>query len=60
LGTEYPAVVEMGSDEMRESLIPSWEGWPKAGVGFFMYGPSAEPTPPLRGTKRKRVLQQNR
>ena len=37
--------------------IPSSEGWPKAGVGSW-HVVTRKPTPPLRGTKRKRVLQQ--
>ena len=53
-------------------FIPSREGWPAGlffsssplgrggpqGRGGFLACPSVRPTPPLRGTKRKRVLQQ--
>ena len=34
--------------------IPSWEGWPQAGVGFLRPGPVEEPTPPLCGTPPRR------
>ena len=34
--------------------IPSWEGWPKAGVGFPRPTGVPEPTPPLRGTPPRR------
>ena len=34
--------------------IPSWEGWPQAGVGCLRPGPVEEPTPPLRGTPPRR------
>ena len=38
----------------RSRLIPSLEGWPKAGVGFPGLACTTEPTPPLRGTPPKR------
>ena len=36
----------------RSLLIPSWEGWPKAGVGFSGNAGMSEPTPPLRPSPR--------
>ncbi len=38
-------------------LSPPWRGGPQ-GRGGFLMRPSVKPTPPLRGTKRKRILQQ--